>query len=337
MAGKATKIILGTVLLGVVGGGFAGYSWLKSGLRPSPLTAKKYIHIEGNTGRRIVLNRLEREGVIRSSDALEIYARYKKSPDMVPDGIYLFKPGMYSYQILDTLQGPLKQMVRIPEGRWIAWVGEILEGKNVCTKEEYVALASKPDEFRGKHKWLPEGIATLEGFLYPDTYDLPPTIGARAVIDQQLRAFEKRVEPENLTPEELKRAVTIGSMVELEAQKDNERPMVAGVIENRIAKNMRLELDATVLYGLQEWKVLGPGQVRKVISPYNTYLNAGLPPGPIGSPGVASIRAALDPDEHPYFFYVAKGDGSGEHLFAITYADHLKNIRTARAMKPSAN
>ena len=88
MAVKKGKIILGTLVLLIGGGAFGGYTWLKSGLRPSPLTQKKYIHIEGKTGRRIVLNRLEREGVIRSSDALEIYARWKKTPDMVPDGIY---------------------------------------------------------------------------------------------------------------------------------------------------------------------------------------------------------------------------------------------------------
>ena len=332
--GKKLAAIGGALALLGVGSASGGYLWLKSNLGRSPIKEPRYVHLDGTTGRRVMLNRLQKEGIITSSDALEIYARWKKAPPTVPAGVYLFKPGMFPYQILDTMRGPLKQMVRIPEGRWIAWVGEILEGKGVCTKDDYVALASKPDDFRGKFPWLPPAIPTLEGYLYPDTYDLPPTIGARTVVEQQLRAFEKRVKPKDLAPEDLKRAVTIGSMVELEAARDAERPMVAGVIENRITKNMRLELDATVLYGMQKWKVLGPGQVRKVESPYNTYLHAGLPPGPIGSPGLASIRAAMNPDSHPYFFYVAKGDGSGEHLFAKSYADHVKNIRAARAMRP---
>lgn len=336
MAKKAT--IIGAISLAIVVLlGVGAFSWLNSNLGPSPLAAPKYVHLEGPIGRKAVIASLKKEGVIRSYDAFELYAQWKRGPSRYDGGIYLFKPGMTPDDILATLKTPLRQMVRIPEGRWIKWVGKILESKQVCTEAEYTALASKPDLFRPDFPWLPEGITSLEGYLFPDTYDLPPTIGAKRTIVLQLSTFQKRVNPKALSAAELKRAVTLGSMVELEAALDDERPMVAGVIQNRLKKNMRLEIDATVLYALQEWKVLGPGIVRTVQSPFNTYLNTGLPPGPIGSPGLASISAALAPATHPYLFYVAKGDRSGAHLFASTYSDHIKNIRTARAMRPKVN
>ena len=169
-------------------------------------------------------------------------------------------------------------------------------------------MAGKPEEFAEVVDFeLPKG--SLEGYLYPDTYDLPPMLGAKGVITRQLRAFETKV-VKKLGAEGLDRALTIGSMVELEAALDEERPRVAGVIENRLKKGMRLELDATVLYALGEWKELGPGVVRTVKSPYNTYLNAGLPPGPIGSPGAKSIEAAMNPETHNYLFYVERPERS---------------------------
>ncbi len=336
MAKKATIIGLGffTILLGSAG---AGLGWINSNLTPSPLLEPKYINLEGPIGRKAVISRLKKEGVIKNYDAFELYAQWKRTPSQYRGGIFLFKPGMTPDQILANLNSPLSQMVRLPEGRWIKWMGKILEEKGVCKQSDYVAVASQPDKFRKQFTWLPAQAKTLEGFLYPDTYNLPPTLGAERTIMMQLTNFERRMEPEKLTTEQLWRAVTVGSMVELEAQLDVERPVVAGVIANRIKKGMRLEIDATVLYALQEWKVLGPGVVRTVVSPFNTYLNNGLPPGPIGSPGMASMKAALAPKDHPYLFYVAKGDRSGEHIFATTYADHLRNIRVARAMTPKVN
>jgi UPF0755 protein len=128
---------------------------------------------------------------------------------------------------------------------------------------------------------------------------------------------------------DLQRVLTVASMVELEAARDDERARIAGVIENRLRRGMRLEIDATVLYAEQNWRELGPGQVRKTDSPYNTYRRGGLPPGPIGSPSLKSIQAALRPERHGYLFYVARPDRS--HYFAATYPDHLANIRRARA------
>lgn len=330
---KAVKWGWATILVLALGGAGAGIAWFRSNLGPSPLTTPKYVHFDGDLGRKQALSLLKREGVIPHYEAYELYAQWRGVPNQLRSGIYLFRPQMTPDEVFKAMQTPVRQMVRIREGRWIARAAPTLEEKGVTTKEEYIALANNPDEFRREFPWLPKGIPSLEGYLFPDTYDFPPTLGARAVIRRQLENFERRVKPENIAPDKLHRIVIVASMIELEAKLDEERPMVAGVIENRLRKPMRLEIDATVLYALQEWKVLGPGVVRTIQSPFNTYLNDGLPPGPIGSPGLASIEAAQNPASHNYYFYVAKEDGSGAHLFSTTYAQHLRNIRIARAMR----
>ncbi len=186
--------------------------------------------------------------------------------------------------------------------------------------------------------------ATLEGYLVPDTYRLPAE-GATVLdlMKRQLDAFRDRVMPlwrdaqppparqDQLT---LHQVLTLASIVEREAVLDEERPTIAGVYLNRLARGMRLEADPTVQYamGYQAdsglwWKApVYLEEYGKVQSPYNTYKVQGLPPGPIAAPGLASIQAVLNPESHDYLFFMAKGDGSGRHSFARTFDEHLKNV-----------
>jgi UPF0755 protein len=227
----------------------------------------------------------------------------------------------------------MRQMVRIPEGWWISRVAKRLEEKEVCKADEYVALAKQPEKFQKDVSFkLPAG--SLEGYLFPDTYDLPPMIGAEETIRRQLKTFESKVVTPLKNPKNLARLVTVGSLLEAEVAQDSERPIVAGLIENRIAKGMKLQVDATVLYALQEWKELPPGVVSTVISPYNTYRISGLPPGPIGSPSFKSIAAAANPKPNSYLYYVALPNKT--HLFAADYAGHLANIRKRQAALKAA-
>lgn len=312
----------------------ASFVWFNSQLGPGKLSKEKYLYFDKSMSRKQVVQRLVDADVIANYRAFDLYAQYKSALQSVKPGMYKFVPNMTVDQVIASLNSPIRQMVRLPEGWWIARTAKRLEENKVCTAQEYIDLANDAEKFRKANPWLPKQAKTLEGFLYPDTYDLPPTLGAERVINLQLATFKKRV----LEPEknffDLYKIVTIASMVELEAKLDSERPMVSGVIHNRVNKSMRLEIDATVLYALQEWKVLGPGIVGTVDSPYNTYRNSGLPPGPIGSPSQKSIQAAMNPQKHGYLYYVAKGDLSGGHLFAPTYSQHLANIRIARRMKP---
>lgn len=315
----AVLTVLG--LLGLATGGWWG---LVYSVRPTSKGASEYLRFDRRTTLRQALITLEEKRMVRSAQLGLLYARLRGLQQTVPEGTFRLSPGETIETYVALLQKPIVQMVRIPEGWWIKRSAAILEKNNVCKASEYIALANRPDEFKDAVGFvLPKG--SLEGYLYPDTYDLPPLLGARQTIVRQLKAFESKVASKMKPGTDLQRAVIIGSMVELEVALDHERPIVAGVIENRIKKGMRLELDATVLYALQEWKNLGPGVVRTVKSPYNTYLNNGLPPGPIGSPGAKSILAALNPAKHEFLFYVAKPDLN--HMFAKTYGEHINNIR----------
>jgi UPF0755 protein len=191
-----------------------------------------------------------------------------------------------------------------------------------------MALVRQPQEFKGVVDF-PLPSDSLEGYLYPDTYDFPPLYGARNAIKRQLKAFQEKVYEPLGRPKNLHRLVTIGSMIELEVMKDEERPKVAGVIENRVKQNMYLGIDAALLYGIQKWRQLTLDDYRNIDSPYNTYTHKGLPPGPICSPTYASVKAAKNPSHHNYLYYVAMP--TGYHMFAPDYPTHLANIQRRKA------
>ncbi|MBS1708774.1 MAG: endolytic transglycosylase MltG [Armatimonadetes bacterium] len=313
------------IFLLVVLGGAGGLAAFL--LSPLPTGPDITFRIQHETPAKEVVADLAAKGVVRNVEATMLVATIKDLAS-VETGTYRLHPGMDVRQVIAALRKPLKQDVMVPAGWWAARVGKRLEEKGVCSAKEYTEATKHPEKFQDVVTFpLPQD--SLEGYLFPDTYDLPPLLGADEVVRRQLRAFEEKV-VKPLGKKGLGRALVIASMVELEAAKDSERPVIAGVIENRIAKGQKLEMDATVLYALQEWKVLGPGVVHTVKSPYNTYEHAGLPPGPIGSPGKASIEAALKPAKHGYFFYVAKPDRS--HTFSATYDEHLKAIKAARTL-----
>lgn len=327
--GKTRKRSLGCLLAFLIPAllAGAGAALVITQSRPTEPGRPFYIRLNGGEDFTSILQTLEDKGVIRDSLMAKFYLRVKGIPLKARSGTFQLKPGMTLEEVMGELQKPIRQMVRIPEGWWIKRVGAVLEKKEVCTQEEYLEAAAEGARYQAEFDFpLPKG--SLEGYLYPDTYDLPPLLGAEEVVRRQLRAFVERVGP-LLKDKDPTKILTVASMVELEAAKDSERARIAGVIQNRLKKGQRLEIDATVLYALQEWKNLGPGVVRTVKSPYNTYLNDGLPPGPIGSPGLASVKGALAPEQHKWIYYVAKPDKT--HRFAAEYSDHLKNIRLSRA------
>lgn len=192
---------------------------------------------------------------------------------------------------------------------------------------------SVPIEF-ATYAGLPVG-ASLEGFLTPDTYQLPPDITAVELRDQLLYAFMQRLGPEaqaaaaaqNLT---LYEVVVLASIVQRESVRPDENPMIASVYRNRLAIGMKLDADPTVQYAIgfengTWWPQITQADYSGVISPYNTYLNIGLPPGPIANPSLSAIEATLNPTPTEYFFFRAACDGSGYHTFARTFDEHLAN------------
>ncbi len=328
MSKRGRKITLG--VLGIAFGAAAGFAYyVKSGIEPLPTGKPFFVRFDEKILTPVVATQMKAKGVVRNATAFRYYALYRRYDHQVLAGTYQVHAGMTADELMRALRRPIKQMVRIPETNPSYRTARLLEQKEVTTATEYEQALTNPAEFQKSVKFkLPSG--SLEGYLYPDTYDLPPLIGAKAVVDRQLKAFEKKALPLITDPSKMQKILTIASMVELEAGKDSDRPMIAGVIRNRLDKKMRLQIDATVLYGMREWRRLYNKDYRHD-SAYNTYRIDGLPPGPICSPSVKSIQAALNPAKHDFLYYVAKPDLY--HLFAKTYDEHLKNIVVARKLR----
>ncbi|HEY2849187.1 MAG TPA: endolytic transglycosylase MltG [Gemmatimonadaceae bacterium] len=277
---------------------------------------------------------LSAHGLVSSVRVFSWYARIKERDRSLRWGTYVLRPGMSWNQMLDALQlghGVIHQ-VTIPEGLSIADIEPLLIDALDVTKDSLDAAVSDTALL---HE-LDIPTRTVEGYLFPDTYTFPDKTTARDAVHMMVEQFEREWRPEWTDKARSMRLnrndiVTLASIVEREVRRDEERPVIAAVYLNRLKIGMPLMADPTVTYALGK----KPGRVYlkdlKVKSPYNTYRRAGLPPGPIASPGLASIRAALYPARVGYRFFVAAPDG--HHEFRRTYAQHLQAIEMVRAMK----
>ena len=315
--------MFGTILL-LAGGGF----WLKLNLGRADSPMETYFRVQKRTTLASLLPELEQQKLIVRSNAFWFYATFIKRLKNIAPGTYKFQSHPDASQIIHSFRHPLQQMVQIPEGWWILRVARKLESKGVCSAKDYTQLTQQPQLFQTKVSFILPQNLSLEGYLYPDTYDLPPELGAYQTICRQIKGFEQHILPLIPPQKNLHRILTIASIVELEASSLSERAMVAGVIENRLKKGMRLQLCPTALYSMQEWRILQPGETAKPDSPYNTYKQTGLPPGPICSPSIESVKAALNPAHHPYLFFVVRPGGG--HHYSVTFSEHLKYIRKLR-------
>lgn len=223
--------------------------------------------------------------------------------------------------------------VTFPEGLRREEIADILARETGLSRDRYMDLTAAGP--RGRKLAQADGPRSLEGFLFPATYDIYPDTTVGDVVDQQIQAYEDRTaaidyryaRSKNLTEYDV---LTIASMVEREVRVPAERPIVAGVMYNRLKAGMRLDIDATVQYALGEWKPELTASDLQVDSPYNTRRFAGLPPGPISNPGSASIVAAARPTRTDYLYYVARADGTGRHYFARTPEEFEQAVARAR-------
>ncbi len=286
--------------------------------------------------------RLEQAGLISDAGLFGWLVRYRGVDNALEVGDYQLSPSMSMNQIITELQhGRAKGVVvTIPEGWRMEQVAAKLEEAGLGTAEEYLALMSKHDY---PYTWLkdeprPEGAPDgLEGFLFPDTYQFSADATPAAVIDIMLRNFDSKVTPElrkamashGLTFYE---ALALAAIVEREAVVAPERPTIAGVFLNRLDRGMYLQADPTVSYAKgfdprtkRWWMPMLVGESETVDSPYNTFAHGGVTPGPICSPGLASIEAVARPEATAYLYFVSKGDGS--HVFAESFEEHLANVQ----------
>ncbi|HOQ17676.1 MAG TPA: endolytic transglycosylase MltG [Defluviitaleaceae bacterium] len=219
-------------------------------------------------------------------------------------------------------------------------------GTNVTKRKEIELVARRGDSYKkienflesnnilnpGELKrYLVNEKMSLEGIVFEGSYHIPRPSSPEEVVSILTYPYKEWVETEYSKYEGIDKSpleiITIASMIEKEAALDEERPIIAGVIYNRLNKNMKLQIDATVIYALGEHKTRLSWEDLEVNSPYNTYIVYGLPPTPICTPGSRSIEAALNPASHSYYYYVLAGYGNSHHNFSETYEEHLKNVQ----------
>ncbi len=311
-----------------------GAAAVASVVRPlDPAGRARIVVIPPGASSRDIGRLLQSSGMVRRGSDFVLAVRVRRLTRSLQGGEYLLSPAMSLLDIVDTVargQVVLHAMI-IPEGFTAAEIVQTLVDLRLGERARLEAIVSRgadmfPHEFL---RQLP--TRSLEGYLFPDTYRLPRGLPEREVIRAFVDRFEQVVMPlwqAQGAGRSLHEAITMASLVEREAQRPEERALIAGVLTNRLRRGMRLEVDATVLYALGRHKSVVTFKDLEVRSPYNTYRHAGLPPGPIASPGVEAITAALSPGITDYLFYVARPDGS--HVFSRTYQEHLAAIRRYR-------
>lgn len=242
-------------------------------------------------------------------------------------GKFLIKSKSTMLEVINELtEGtPIATKVTVPEGKNLFQIAEILESKKIVNANEFIKLAKDPKVAASLN--IP--FETVEGFLYPETYQLDKNMNSLEVIKTMVRVFNQKTEnldfstnPAGLTKEE---CITLASVVEKETGAGHERPIIAGVFFNRLKKRMRLQSDPTTIYGI--WESFN-GNLRKrhllEKTPYNTYKIPALPKGPISNPGLDSIKAVLNPESHSFLYFVSQNDGT--HVFSKTYKEHKEAV-----------
>ena len=279
---------------------------------------------------RAAADSLGNAGVIRSPTLFRVYAKVRGGDRAIKPGTYLLRRGSSWNTVLTALREGKGMMftVTIPEGFTLTQIVPAIARALEVPADSVIAATR--DTAHLDRLGVPTPM--LEGYLFPDTYMFLPGTPARVAVNAMVRRFEQVWRPEwtarldtlGMTRHEV---VTLASIVEREAKRPDERPVIAGVYRNRLRAGMRLEADPTVQYarGIHTNRVLF--RDLDVDSPYNTYRHAGLPPGPIASPGEASLRASLYPADVPYKFFVAYPDG--RHEFTVDFTQHSAARRKA--------
>ena len=307
--------------------------------------AMQQFYVSENTKLADLAKDLDKQGIINYGTVFKAYLAVKgDSADDVLAGEYQLNPSMDYGQIIDKLTNSSSSdtlQITIPEGYSVAQVRQLLLDNHVCTAD---ALDKVLNQYPFKHDFLqdekPVEEGWLEGYLFPDTYEIYKGNGSVVdTVNKMLNNFASRYGSEitdgaNELGRSMHDIVTVASLVEREAQRDDERARIAGVIYNHSSEFPYLQVDASVLYGLGRTSGKLTDEDLKSDSPYNLYTAEGLPPGPICNPGYASLYAASHPESHDYYYYVAMPDGS--HLFASSYEEHQRNIATSNAAQAQA-
>lgn len=293
---------------------------------------------------------LQQLGLVRSSLVFRYAADQAGVGSDLAAGDYELSKSMSTTEIVQVLaKGEVKRglVATIPEGWRSEQIADRLQATGFATRDDFLNAVATPQSVPSVEVLPQPAVPRLEGYLFPETYQVPQEVSGSQAAEMMVKMFTQRVGDEVRTPSSSRlnpqQVITLASIVEREAKVASERPMIASVYLNRLAHDMPLEADPTVQYAVATrdgaaasaydyWRPLTADDL-SVDSPYNTYTHSGLPPGPICNPGEASIQAVLQPAQTDYLYFVATTDGSGTHLFARTLDEHNANIAKINAGK----
>lgn len=327
-AGLGIPLMLALVFVMLLVGGLVGYRALFAGASASdgPVT----VTVEQGESLSSVAHKLQESGAIGSAKFFELRARIEGLGTEIKPGEYQIRPGESGREILSAMIEGGKETtseVAIPEGFTLAQTATRVSGQSSVSAAEFRRAARRVDY---GYDFLDGGaVRSTEGLLFPKQYEFKEKTRAPQMVDRMLEQYA--LETEGLDFQRAQhelgmseyQIVTVASLVEREAAGAEEKPVIASVIYNRLRADMPLQIDATVRYALGKPKESLSLKDLEVESPYNTYKHQGLPPGPIASPGQDSIRAALNPADTDYLYYVLDRDGK-EHTFTESYNEFLK-------------
>jgi len=326
----AAGFLLVLLLIAAVAAGLAGWAIFT----PFGPTAETFVDIPSGSSTTHIARQLQASGIIRNQLAFDLWRWVRRGT--LKAGEYRFDHPLPLTEVYERIaRGEVYTVaVTVPEGATVFEVANRLEQAGISSRENFLKEQPQLAELVAD---LDPQAKTLEGYLFPDTYKFPRRANALQIASAMVRRFRTMATEIGLK-ENVHNVVTLASLVERETALERERPLVASVFENRLAKRMPLMTDPSVIYGLEvrdQWR----GAIYKSDlnrdTPYNTYLHAGLPPGPIANPGLPSLKAAMNPPETNYLYFVAAGaNPQGKSLFSTTLEEHTKNVSGyRRAMK----
>lgn len=294
-------------------------------------TEEVFVEIPQGAGVAAIADRLAAAGVVRHPLIFRVAARLSGDDRTLQAGEYRFAEAAPPAAIVDRLaRGDVHtRAVTFREGLTMWEMAEVFAASGLGTAADFLGQARDPARIRS----LDPDAASLEGYLFPDTYHLARAAGATGTVDAMVEAFLRAFDAElraaaTVRGLRVRDVVTIASLVEKETGHPPERPLVSAVYQNRLRIGMGLQCDPTVIYALLlagRWNGNLTRENLQIASPYNTYRHAGLPPGPIAAPGRASLEAAVHPAIVPYLYFVSRNDGT--HAFATTLAEHNRNVQ----------
>jgi UPF0755 protein len=328
------RVLVIVLALAVVGGGLAvSYTYLRPVVEgvfaandyPGPGSGEVEFKVEQGDSGLAIADGLVKADVVKSSKAYLEAAKDDPRSTGIQPGTYQLKKQMSAQGALAVLVDPKHRIttdVTVREGLWASEVYATLSKQTGLPVADYEKAAKDAAKLG-----LPESAkGNVEGYLFPAVYSFEPGSTAQDQLGQMVAQSVKRLTALGVDPARMEHVVVVASLVEAEARREEDRPKVARVIENRLAKKMPLQLDSTVNYAVGKHGITTSDEDRASKSPYNTYVRLGLPPGPIGNPGESAIRAAVSPTAGSWLFFVTVNPDSGETKFATTYAEHQKYV-----------